>query len=201
MNEQTKAAPEIRRKGGGSLGQAWLILVLALLFGSGLAAVQMALEPIIARNKLSETLLQIPNLVPGSETGEQERVNGQLVFRALDADGNLMGWVLPASGQGFADKIEMLVGLDAALETITGIYVLDQKETPGLGNRIAEAGWRDQFRGKPTSKPLELSSAESSIPHHVEALTGATISSESVKDIVNGAVASLKEALAKASGS
>jgi electron transport complex protein RnfG len=198
MSENNNPAGKKRR--GGYLAQAWLILALALLFGSALAAVQVVLSPVIDRNKLEETLLQVPNLVPGAETGQEEQIGGQIVYRALDEQGNLVGWVLPASGQGFADKIELLVGLDAALETITGIYILDQKETPGLGNRIAEDEWRAQFRGKPTSKPLELSSADSSIPHHIEALTGATISSESVKDIVNDAVASLTKALSETSG-
>ena len=59
-----------------------------------------------------------------------------------------------AGGQGYADKIELLVGIDALTENITGLFILDQKETPGLGNKISDTGWRSQFLDKPATSPL-----------------------------------------------
>ena len=43
-----------------NLAQAWLVLVLAFIFGSALAAVQVNLEDRITANKLNETLVRIP---------------------------------------------------------------------------------------------------------------------------------------------
>ena len=48
-----------------NFAQAWLILVLALIFGSALAAVQVNLSGVIAANKLNETLERVPELVFG----------------------------------------------------------------------------------------------------------------------------------------
>jgi len=72
--------------------------------------------------------------------------------------------------------------------------VLEQKETPGLGARIVEAGWREQFAGKPARRPLKVSKAATG-EEEVQAVTGATISSESVVSIVNEAVAGFRRAL------
>ncbi|HHI68634.1 MAG TPA: hypothetical protein ENJ97_04835, partial [Planctomycetes bacterium] len=100
------------RKAPGLLGQAWLILLLAVFFGSSLAGVEIALKPRIERNKRNETFGQIPSLVPGGSTQKsvETSLGGIRVIRVLSEKGDLLGWVLPASGQGFADKIELLVG-------------------------------------------------------------------------------------------
>ena len=49
-----------------NFAQAWLILVLALIFGAALAAVQVNLSQTIKNNKLKETLERIPELVWGA---------------------------------------------------------------------------------------------------------------------------------------
>jgi len=185
----------------GYLADAWLVLVLALVYGSSLVGVQLWLGPKIARNKLDESLRQVPSLVRGAESGRAVQVDSRRIFAALNAQGKVTGWVVPASGQGFADRIELLVGVDKNIETIQGIYILDQKETPGLGNKITEENWRNQFRGRSASRPLKVIKEGTPEPDEAMALTGATISSDSVAQIVNDAVAGLKaqkEALADA---
>lgn len=176
------------------LTQAWLVILLSLCFGAALAGIQMALAERIESNKLNETLSQIPLLVPGSEGGERVIVSGRLVYRAT-AGGNHVGWVIPASGQGFAAAIEVLVGVDSRAETITGLYVLEQRETPGLGNKITDQQWRSQFKGKMTGVPLRPSLASQVAEAEIRAITGATISSESVCNIVNRTLSELREAL------
>ena len=101
----------------GSLRQAWLIVLLALLYGGALAAVQTTLGPVIARNKRDITYKQIPRLVAGAEksmTAERTVVGldgrEHRVYQAIAADGAHKGWVLPAGGQGFADRIDLLIG-------------------------------------------------------------------------------------------
>lgn len=176
------------------IGQAWLVVLLSLGFGAALAAVQTTLQPRIERNKLEDTLGQIPALVPGAVRGEPRTVGGQTVYQALDADGRAAGWVLPAAGQGFADRIELLIGLDGEAARITGLYVLDQKETPGLGNKITEETFRARFIGKATAAPLKLTKTAAAADAEIEGLTGATISSESAVGIVNAALARFRGA-------
>lgn len=174
---------------------AWLVLVLATSFGASLAAVHTALQPRIEANKLGDTMSQVPILVPNAVRGERILVTDMPLYRAVDAASMLVGWVVPASGQGFADRIELLVGLDAAATRITGVYILDQKETPGLGDNITREQWRKQFEQKLTDAPLRIRKGAAEGPYEIEAVTGATISSESVTAIVNAAVRRLREHL------
>ena len=74
--------------------------------------------------------------------------------------------------------------------------MLDQKETPGLGNKIVEAPWRDQFVNRATNVLLKVTKTKTAGGDEIRSVTGATISSESVCEIVNGTVADLRDALA-----
>jgi electron transport complex protein RnfG len=212
--EQTIDSGSPKRSGGiaeSSLGQAWLVLLLAVVFGVALAAVQTQLSGVIAANKLNETLEKVPELVWGAEEAKRKtRQEGDVAITPgtiavtdgsrskvyplfkVEAEGRLAGWVVKAGGQGYADKIELLVGLDPELATITGLFVLEQKETPGLGNKIIFADWRGQFTGKSTAAPLRVHKGRAPSPDAIDAITGATISSRSVTAIVNQVVGGLK---------
>ena len=183
----------------GYIKQAWLVLVLAVVFGSALAGVHIVLQSRIDENKLNETYSQIPNLsrsgdkiAETSRTQEFVSADGKIAYKTFTADGEHIGWVIKADGQGFADRIELLIGLDASAGTITGLYVLDQKETPGVGNKIEDNNWRNQFVGKKTDEKLTVTKAAPGTGSEIQAISGATISSQSVCDIVNKAVAEFR---------
>jgi len=201
---------------GGYIKQAWLVLLLALCYGAALAGVQTALGPIIEENKKREINSQVPILVgvdPETTDVEKVEVTGKddktkAVYVAKTKDGELLGWVIRASGQGFADRIEILLGLSADLKTITGLYVLDQKETPGLGDKIRsdserdEEGnivamsYRDMYIGKSTGEPITIvKRTPEEGTNQIEAITAATVSSDKVADIVNSAIDNLGDAL------
>lgn len=197
------------------LAQAWLVLLLAIGFGAALAFVQDRLSGVIAANKLNETLTQVPTLVWGekalaiaADTQSPMGISPQTIsikkgdktaFYSLYrvAQGKTVaGWVVKATGQGYADRIEALIGLDPQGATITGLFILEQKETPGLGNKISSADWRGQFAGKSTGSPLEVKKGSATAPNAIDAITGATISSRSVTDMVNRTVGDIKNRLA-----
>ncbi|MBN2293140.1 MAG: FMN-binding protein [Pirellulales bacterium] len=186
----------------GYLSQAWLVILLAFLFGGALAGVQRTLGPRIAENRRNETYNVIPSIVPGADKSRTMEItvdaadgNQHRVYEALGDDGSRKGWVIPTRGPGFADEIRLLVGLNREATIITGIYVLDQKETPGLGALITGRTFRDEFRDIPTNRALEVVTSEPTTTNQIQALTGATISSQSVAGIVNAAVKELKEPL------
>lgn len=200
--------------------QAWLVLVLAIFFGALLAGIQITLGPTIEANKLNESLAKVPEMVFGTaqaremaerqqdiavtpETVEVDKAGKTVRYSVYKAetDGQLAGWVAKTSGQGYADKIEMLIGFDPQVETITGIFVLDQKETPGLGNKIVTEDWRSQFLAKSTDTLLTAVKDKARAGGEIDAITGATISSKAVTDIINTAVNDLRNPLsAKAKG-
>ena len=188
---------------GGYLRQAWLVILLGLLYGGALAGVQTSLGPRIEANRRAETYRVIPQIVPGADSAQtsEHTVSGRdglpsRVYRAHTADGQPAGWVLPAAGLGFADRIDLLIGLNPQLHTITGMYVLDQKETPGLGNLISSDSFRAEFAGKSADEPLRVVKDDPAPGRNeIETLSGATISSESVANIVNTAIENLREPL------
>jgi H+/Na+-translocating ferredoxin:NAD+ oxidoreductase subunit G len=198
MNDTPKNAPAIK---GNALTQAWLVILLALLYGSALAGVHVGLSGKIADNIRNETYDQIPRLIQGTakEQIRKHQITGNdgqlsMVYEARDDGGNRIGWVLPGSGLGFADRIDLLIGLDPQLATIRGMFVLNQKETPGLGNYITDADrFRNQFTDKRVDAPLVVVKASPDPEHEILALTGATISSESVSEIINQTIANLRQ--------
>lgn len=184
---------------GNPLVEAWLVLVIAVASGLGLAAVQLGLTPRIEANKEAETKGQVPALLSTQPaTVSDERIAGRRVLRAADAQGATIGWVIPASGPGFADRIELLIAVDGACSTLQGLFILNQKETPGLGDFITGTDWRGQWKGKSAAGPLTVVKGASDSPDRIRAITGATISSESVAEIVNRALGELRGPLAAA---
>ena len=88
------------RNKGSYIGQAWLVIVLALLYGGGLAGVQTALSGRIEQNKKAETYEVIPDLVAGAEASRTEELtirgkNGKdtRAYKAASSDGDHIGWV------------------------------------------------------------------------------------------------------------
>lgn len=193
---------------GNFITQAWMVILLALFYGAALAGVQISLGGRIAQNKQDETYDMIPRLVEGADQQQTESLTladaqgkERRVYKALAADGSHRGWVIPAGGQGFADRIEVLVGVDPAVESITGLYVLEQKETPGLGDYITDGErFLNQFEGQPAIEPLEVVKRDPDQPGEIRALSGATVSSVAVSGIVNEALAALRKPLRQAGG-
>ena len=190
------------RRQGSYIAQAWLVILLALLYGGALAGVQSVLSDKIAENKKRETYDVIPLLVKGADKEKTvelvvEGKDGKpaRVYKIMGGDGNHKGWVLSGDGQGFADRIEVLIGLDAQVSAITGLYVLAQKETPGLGDYITGEDFRGGFEGRSADAPLVAVKGDPQAANEIRALTGATISSESVCSIVNGTLENLRDSL------
>ena len=209
--ESTASSGILERIKKNSLVQGWLVLLLALCFGSALASVQLSLGPKIEMNKLNETLDKVPELVLGaSRFHEMETKNQKLDIEPMiinvakdnknvtynvyktTYNGEIIGWVAKTKGQGYAGNIELLVGLDSGMESITGLFILDQKETPGLGNKIVTEKWRKQFINKPTKKQLIVVKDGADALNEIDAITGATISSRSVSKILNKAIIDIK---------
>jgi Na+-translocating ferredoxin:NAD+ oxidoreductase RnfG subunit len=96
-----------------------------------------------------------------------------------------------------------MLGLDETLTKITGLTIIDQKETPGLGAKITEWDaflqfWEDRdatgplsLRKPPVRTPTELLATE------INSITAATISSRKVLGIVNLSLEKVRELIAK----
>ncbi|HDY65750.1 MAG TPA: FMN-binding protein [Phycisphaerae bacterium] len=177
--------------------EGWLVVTLAMVFGAALTGVDRFLGPIIEENQRNETYNKIPDLVPGGdkEKAKEVEIGGRNVLKIFDEKDRHLGWVLRASGRGYSDRIKVLLGTDIEVGKITGVYVLEQKETPGLGSKITSS-WNRQFVGKSTSPPLVVVKRSTGRDNEIDAISGATISSKALTKIVNDAVEAFRTGLA-----
>jgi len=82
---------------------------------------------------------------------------------------------------------------------LTGIFVLDQKETPALGDRITTSEFQARFVGMSTDRALDAQQAPTDLATGViQALSGATISSDAVCSTINQTLRVVKAPLAAA---
>jgi electron transport complex protein RnfG len=99
-------------------------------------------------------------------------------------NGELVGLAVRTySSKGFSGKISLAAGFKPD-GTIINIIVLEQKETPGLGTKMTEPRFKDQFMGK---NPSEFSLKVKKDGGKVDAITAATISSRAFSDAVQKA--------------
>lgn len=118
-----------------------------------------------------------------------------LVYAGYDDQNTLKGIAIEASGQGYADILKILYGYDPVSQTIIGFYVLESKETPGLGDKIEKdenflANFKDlsvtlseDFRTV-INKVIPVKFATKENPWEVEGITGATISTRAIGNII-----------------
>lgn len=180
-----------------------MILVLTtvgLISGGFLAGVAKLTRERIALNIQAEIEEAIEEVVDDAAVStvvyEEEDL---VIYRELEEDGELAGFAIQATGVGFQDKITLMFGLDETLTKITGLTIIDQKETPGLGAKITEWDaflqfWEDRdatgplvLRKPPVRKYEDLLRTE------INAITAATISSKKVLEIVNLSLDKVKE--------
>lgn len=94
------------------------------------------------------------------------------------ADDTGIGYAFIAVGNGYGGDINIMVALNEDT-TIKGISIISQEETPGLGTRITEPEFTDQFAG--------LSAGDVALRRsggQIDAITSSTISSSAVVDAV-----------------
>jgi electron transport complex protein RnfG len=80
-----------------------------------------------------------------------------------------------------------MLGTDPGSEKVLGLKILSHQETPGLGARITDTKYKNNFKEKPFGE-YEVIKRKAETPYQVEAISGATISSDKVTDIVEKAI-------------
>jgi electron transport complex protein RnfG len=124
------------------------------------------------------------------------------IWRGSRADGTAIGVAIEAKGVGFADDVRLLFGWDPSSGRILAFRVIENKETPGLGDGIVRnEAFVDGFRGaKPPLQGVKAAVRADPDAGEVHTITGATVSSRAVIRIVNRAVERWKPLLAPGGG-
>jgi electron transport complex protein RnfG len=180
------------------LKQVWLVLLLAIVLSGSLALVDASLQPRIEANQQDRLQRAVFEVVAEGQFSQKEEDLSEFgtVYRVLGKQQRLVGWAVEAETMGFADKIRMIIGLSADGRTITGLSILDSRETPGLGDEIKSEEWRQKFVGQPANSALEVVKPGQTADYPIDAITGATISAKAVTQGINQQLAQVREALA-----
>jgi electron transport complex protein RnfG len=169
-----------------------VLTLVGLISGGFLAGVAALTKEKIALNVQAEIEAAIEEVVDEAEVNQVlHEEEDFVIYRELEEDGDLAGFAVQATGVGFQDKITLMFGLDADLVEITGLTIIDQKETPGLGAKIEDWDTFLQFwenrdatalltLRKPPVDAIDMLS-----PTEINTITAATISSKKVLEIVN----------------
>lgn len=107
---------------------------------------------------------------------EQERAT-TLVYQGVGAQGEIVGYAFVGEGNGYGGVVRVLVGVDEASDKILNVKVLEHTETPGLGSRIENADFRQQFVGKAVDDPIQVG-------RDIDSISGATVSSVAAAEAV-----------------
>jgi Na+-transporting NADH:ubiquinone oxidoreductase subunit C len=89
-------------------------------------------------------------------------------------------------GSGSQGPIEAVMALEQDLNTIRGVTVVKNTETPGLGDRVLASDHMAKFRGKKLKpKLLVVREGEAKGENQVDGITGATLTSKAVQKLLN----------------
>jgi len=121
-------------------------------------------------------------LPEGAKEAEFKRV-----YVGYDNDSQLIGVAISRGESGFQDVVQVIFGFDPATGKLHGMKVLESKETPGLGDKIfKDQAFVDQFFAGPDTPLVPVKAgAGKGLPGEIDTITGATISSKVVIDIIN----------------
>lgn len=153
------------------------------------ARLQAAVEEVLGGPDRFDTLYVVGDALsdtpPARGTADQ-------VYVGYSGDGRVIGFAVNAAQPGFADLVRLIFGYDAASHRLLGIKVLENKETPGLGDKIEkDTTFTGQFREAATPLRGVKTGRATGDPHEIDMITGATISSRAVVRIVNDALVRL----------
>lgn len=119
-----------------------------------------------------------------------------VVYAGFNEEEELQGLAIEASGQGYADIIKILYGYDPIKQEVIGFYVLESKETPGLGDKIEkDLTFIVNFAALDVKLKDDQSALVNDVVYvkngtkknrwEVDGITGATISSKAIAEIIN----------------
>ena len=95
--------------------------------------------------------------------------------------------VMVHEGPGLWSVLKLLLIVNKDLNSLESLSVLSQGETPGLGGRVTEDIFLNQFNGV-VVRPEILIKKRAKKENEVDTISGATGTSKGVEDIINSAI-------------
>jgi len=153
------------------------LTIACVIAAAALSITYVATEDRIQQQKKAELDLALSNeCIPGSASIEEKKDS----FIGFDKKHRKLGYAFRVEPKGYGGTIDMVVGIDLK-GRVAGVKIISMKETPGLGMKASESRFLKQFMGKTSSSPLKAKK-------DIDAITGATITSQAVSDGVKQAL-------------
>ncbi|MDY3929619.1 MAG: RnfABCDGE type electron transport complex subunit G [Clostridia bacterium] len=156
-----------------------------------LAFVNSMTAPVIAKNTAEKQAISMQKVLPeAKEFSDENLINDNMdkmvtaVYEGKDESGNNCGYAVMVSPKGYGGDVSMAVGVDADLK-VSGLDIVSQSETAGLGAKCVNEDFRNQFIGKSSGITVSKSGAKD---NEIDAITSATITSKAVTLGVNTAL-------------
>lgn len=169
-----------------------MIIVLTsvmILSGLVLASAYSLFQPRIQENQRLALERSLAALFQGVTSPEFTRLETEemTIYRATDQAGTTLGYAVRVEASGYGGTIELLAGLSPDGSDVTGIEVVSHLETPGLGGRITEESFQEQFRGLDPGQEISFvkNAPAQADENEIQALSGATISTRAVVSGLN----------------
>jgi len=166
-----------------------VLTTIALISAGALAFTYGQTKPILDEQARQRQIQAVAAVIPGefdnAPTEEAVAPDGYTGIEIYPArsGGDLIGTaVRSVSDEGYGGTITIMVGFAPDGE-ITGTTVLAHTETPGLGAKMTEESFRDQFDGMTVGSGISVAKDGGD----VDAITAATITSRAFCDAINRA--------------
>jgi electron transport complex protein RnfG len=170
-----------------------VLIVVGVFSGGSLAVMYRFTQAPIQNTQQKELKEAVFKVIPDAKDyNEIKSVDSTVIYKVTGQDGETAGYAVAGEGGGFQGNIRLMVGLDKNMESITGIEILESMETPGLGERVKDEPFRSQFFGMKIPEGVTIGCVKNEKDKKetdIQAITGATISSEAVVSIVNELIA------------
>ena len=175
-----------------------LILLIFTVIAAGiLGTLHLQTKDIIAEGQIEANNEARQEVLPEGEEFEemdQATFDGAVtdsphveeIYEGLDSSGEIVGYTIKTSLSGYSGPVVVMTGINTE-GVISGMKVVSNTETPGLGANASNPEFQDQYAEKSADGNIELVK-NSPGDEEVEALTGATITSKAVTDSVNEAI-------------
>ena len=157
------------------------LFIFALVASVLLAVTNEVTKGPIEQQKLASKMAALNTVLPGCEY-EQIEYEGISDDSALDeifigknADGSIKGYALTANPQGYGGEIPITLGVSEG-GYVTQVYVGSLQETQGLGNRVGDDAFKEQF--------IAIAADPDTLRNDVDTIAGATISSSAFVNAV-----------------
>ena len=173
-----------------------VITTTGILSGGILAYVYKTAQPRIKEQQKLALKRSLLLVLPGSAKFIEEKVGDEWVYKGLNRKGEVVGLAFQAEGTGFQGMLKLLIGCDRELTHIKRVTIMESVETPGLGSKVGEDKFLGQLKGMSLEESIEcIKNRKPEKRNQVQAVTGATISSQAVVTIINRKMSKVRSLL------